>query len=120
MDCICYDKDRNNQVVNGPRWQLYVDGASNNYDSGACIVLITLEGHKICYALKLDFCATNNEVEYESLIHGLKIAREIREKAIQIYSDSQFVVNQVLEEFQTKVVRLAGYLDKLMGLLDYL
>lgn len=80
--------------------------------------MITPEGRNICYAMMLDFDATNNEAEYESLVHGLKIAREIGVKAVQIYSDSQLIVNQVLGEFQTKGLRLAAYLAKVMGLLD--
>lgn len=97
---------------------MYVDGASNDHNSGEGVVLITPEGHKICYTLKLDFGAINNEAEYESLIHGLKIAREIGVKALQIYSDSQLIVNQVLGEFHTKGVRLAAYLAKVMRLLN--
>ena len=76
-----------------------MDGASNDHDSEAGVILITPECRKVPYALKLDFGATNNGAEYESLVHGLKIAKEIGVKAVQIYSDSQLVVNQVLGEF---------------------
>lgn len=42
----------------------------------------------VCHALKLEFPATNNEAEYDALIAGLKIAKELRVKGLHIYSDS--------------------------------
>jgi len=58
-------------------WILYVDGASNVKGSEAWIILegpnnITLE-----QALKINFRASNNQVEYEALIAGMKLAREV-------------------------------------------
>lgn len=101
-----------------PKWKLYVDGASNNHDSGAGVILITPEGRKISYALSLAFKATNNEAEYEALIIGLKLAREIGINEISIHSDSQLVVNQVTGEFQAKCSRLARYLSRVKEILD--
>ncbi|GAA0145622.1 hypothetical protein LIER_05776 [Lithospermum erythrorhizon] len=48
-------------------WLLYVDGASNPADSGAVILLWSLEGHKIEYVLRFAFTAMNNEAEYKHL-----------------------------------------------------
>lgn len=118
VECKGLDEEKDDPAAVGSTWKLYVDGASNDHYSRAGVVLITPEGHKICYALKLDFGATNNEAEYESLIHRLKIAKEIEVRVVRIYIDSQLVMNQVLGEFQTKGVRLATYLAKVMGLLD--
>ena len=74
------------------QWKLYVDGARNEHCSGAEIVLETPEGRSLCYALRLEFPSTNNEAEYEALIAGLRIAKELNIKALQIYSDSQLIV----------------------------
>lgn len=55
-----------------------MDGASNDHDSRAGVILITPEGQQISYALRLAFKATNNKAEYDAVIIGLKLAREIR------------------------------------------
>ena len=45
--------------------------------------------------LRLQFPATNNEAEYEALIAGLCLAKEMGLQQLKVYSDSQLVVNQV-------------------------
>ena len=50
-------------------------------------------GEKVCYALRLQFPASNNEAEYEALIAGLRLAKEIGIKQVKVYSNSQLVVN---------------------------
>ena len=70
-----------------------MDGASNDTRFRAGIKLISLEGHKIHCTLHFGFKASNNEVEHEALIVGLRLAKELQARIIQIYSDSQLVVN---------------------------
>ncbi|GKV11644.1 hypothetical protein SLEP1_g22884 [Rubroshorea leprosula] len=47
------------------------------------------------HALKFNFDATNNMAEYEALLLSLQLALELKINAIQVYSDSQLVVNQI-------------------------
>lgn len=54
---------------------LYVDGSSTNKSASGRIVLVTLEGTELKYAVRLKFAATNNEVNYEALLTGLWLAR---------------------------------------------
>lgn len=95
-----------------------MDGASHDNDSGAGVILITPEGRRFSYALRLSFKATNNEAEYEAMIIGLKLAREIGISEISIHSASQLVLNRITGEFQAKCSRLARYLSKVKELLD--
>ena len=91
----CKDKgDSEEELTDNPpiQWKLYVDGARNNYCSGAGVVLETPEGRSLCYALRLEFPSTNNEAEYEALIAGLRIAKEMNVNVLQIFSDSQLIV----------------------------
>jgi len=69
------------------QWKLYGYGARNDYCSGDGIVLETPEGRSLCYALRLEFPSTNNEAEYEALLAGLRIAKELNIKVLQIYSN---------------------------------
>ena len=49
-------------------WKIFVDGSSTDEGAGAGIVLISPKDHKIHYALKFSFKASNNEAEYEALL----------------------------------------------------
>ena len=53
---------------------MYFDGSVMAPDSRAGVVLISLDGSRLCYAICLHFLASNNAVEYEALINGLCIA----------------------------------------------
>ena len=44
------------------------------------MLLISPKGHKIPYALRFGFKATNNEAEYEALFTGLRLAKEVKAK----------------------------------------
>ncbi|GKV42199.1 hypothetical protein SLEP1_g49636 [Rubroshorea leprosula] len=76
-------------------WTLYVDGASSSKGSRAGALLIGPEEYRSEHALKFNFDATNNIAEYEALLLGLQLALELKISAIQVYSDSQLMVNQI-------------------------
>ena len=111
----------NDEVITPARelWKLYVDGSSNENGSGVGIILITPAGSRFHFALRFSFKASNNEVEYEALLAGLRIAKGLRAKAIHCYSDSQLVVNQVLGEYQGRETKMAAYLEKAKAALEH-
>ena len=47
---------------------------------------------KLSYVLQIHFTASNNVAEYEALVHGLKVAKEIGIRRIQCFGDSDLVV----------------------------
>ena len=72
-----------------PVWLLHIDGSSASEGSGARLVLRGPQGPnetKISYALKFGFFASNNEAKYETLIVGLKLAKDIGAKKINFFS----------------------------------
>ena len=70
------------------QWTLYVDGASNDNGSEACMMLINLKGHKIYCAICFGFKGSNNKAEYEALIAGLRLACLLQAHNVKIFSDS--------------------------------
>lgn len=48
------------------------------------MVLLSPKGMKILYAIKLEFKATNNQVEYEVLIAGLNLALIMKVEEVHI------------------------------------
>ena len=81
-------------------------------------MLISPEGHKIRCALRFKFRASNKEAEYEALIAGVRLAKELQACNIQIYNDSQLVVNQVNGIYRAYGDKMAAYLEKAKGLME--
>ena len=80
-------------------------------------MLISPEGHKITCALRFSFKESNNEVEYEALLTGLRLAKEMKPGYLQIFSDSQLIVKQVTEEYQARGEKMVAYLKSAQVLL---
>ncbi|KAK1589529.1 hypothetical protein Q3G72_034984 [Acer saccharum] len=93
------------------KWQLRVDGSSNMHGNGAGVVVPTPEGDSVECAMRFDFKATNNQAEYEALIAGLKVCTILGADEVEIFSDSQVVVNQVLDEYQERDESMITYLE---------
>ena len=71
---------------------MYVDGVSNQKGSGIGLLLISLKKVIIENSLRLNFLATNNEVEYETLLIGMTMVQRMGGKSVKIFSDSRLVV----------------------------
>uniref|UniRef100_A0A2N9F1K3 Uncharacterized protein n=1 Tax=Fagus sylvatica TaxID=28930 RepID=A0A2N9F1K3_FAGSY len=76
-------------------WKLFVDGASNMRGAGAGAVLISPEGLILELVVRLGFLALNNEAEYEALLIGLRSAIRLGAEHLQVFCDSQLVVEQI-------------------------
>ncbi|XP_052199602.1 uncharacterized protein LOC127806391 [Diospyros lotus] len=100
-------------------WELFVYGSSSEHGSRAGVLLVSPEGHKIPYALGFGFKETNNEVEYEALLAGLRLAKEVKTERLKIFNDSQLVVCQVQGEYQEKGPTMVAYLQKVQELLHF-
>ncbi|KAL5579783.1 hypothetical protein UlMin_012225 [Ulmus minor] len=98
----------------GKTMEVYID---DMLCSGAGVILVSPEGVRLSCALRFCFKATNNQVEYEALLAGLRLAKEVSARHLLIYSDSQLIVNQVNSEYQAKGEKMAFYLEKAKELL---
>jgi hypothetical protein len=57
-------------------WTMYFDESKRVQGAGAWVVLVSPQGDKLKYVLKMSFLqASNNEAEYEALLHGMKMAK---------------------------------------------
>ena len=88
-----------------------MDGLSTSGGSGAGLVLQGPHETKVSYALKFGFEVSNNEAEYEALVAGLKLAKDIEVERIEILSDSMLVVQQLKREYEAKDEGMIKYLQ---------
>jgi ribonuclease HI len=56
---------------------MYFDGSYTLKGAGAGIVFIPPEGDILKYDIQLEFPATNNIAEYEGLVMGLRLAKDL-------------------------------------------
>nr|KYP42511.1 Uncharacterized protein Mb2253c family [Cajanus cajan] len=91
------------------QWVLRVDGSSNNQGSGAGIILEGPTGLALEQSLRFAFKASNNQAEYEALLVGLRLAREVGVQNLLCWTDSKVVSEQVNENFQVKDAQLLKY-----------
>jgi ribonuclease HI len=53
------------------------------------------KGEQLKYVLQIFWKVSNNEAEYEALLHGLRLAISLGIKRLLVYDDSAVVINQV-------------------------
>ncbi|GJV26936.1 reverse transcriptase domain-containing protein [Tanacetum coccineum] len=93
-------------------WVLFKDGASSTKRSGAGLVLIGPSGIEHTYALRLTFDSTNNEAEYEALLAGLRIAREMGIQKLAVKVESKLVASQINGNYVANSDKMMKYLAK--------
>ena len=81
---------------------MYTDGASSREGLGAGLILTSSEGEEVTYALRFDFHTSNNNAEYEALLAGLCLAKQMGAKAVMALTDSRLAVNQINGSFETR------------------
>ena len=102
------------EVVEDKKWIIHVDGSSTQHVGGIRVVLQSPKGDKLTYKVRLQYQATNNEVEYEALLKGLELAKSIEAESILILGDSQLVMGQVNRTCEAKEERMKKYLEKVL------
>jgi hypothetical protein len=61
-------------VFIGPHWTLFFDSSSRKQGAGVGVLLLSPHGDQFKYMVHLDFKATNNMADYETLLFGLSTA----------------------------------------------
>ena len=95
-------------IIEEEVWQMYFDGSSTVKGGGAGVVLMSPSKEHV-FAYKLDFLCSKNEVEYEALLVGLRAAKELGVKKLQVFGDSELVIKQSNGSYGVKSANLAMY-----------
>ncbi|KAH0737853.1 hypothetical protein KY290_036558 [Solanum tuberosum] len=97
---------------------MYINGAVHHGGAGAGVVFITSQEEILPFSFTLKQCCSNNVAEYQALILGLEMVVDMKQLNVQVFGDSQFVINQLLGSYEVKKPELRPYHDyaqKLIG-----
>lgn len=105
------------------RIRLYSDGAArgNPGPSGAGAVLVEPSGQVVDKLGKYLGIQTNNYAEYMGLLLGLKRARELGVREVEVFADSELMIRQLGGRYQVKSRSLRPLYEEALRLLkDFL
>ena len=71
-------------------------------------MVLKSQGEEHTFAYKLSFPYSINEVEYEALLAGLKVAKRLSIKRLKVFDDSKLVIKQVEGAYGVKNPSLAA------------
>ena len=69
-------------------WTLFFDGSSCKQGGGIGIVFISPRGASFELAFQSKPMTTNNQAEYEVILKGLQLPKEVKAESIEIFGDS--------------------------------
>jgi ribonuclease HI len=100
-------------------WTIFVDGSKRVSGAGAGVVLVSPQGDRMRYVLRMRFPnPSNNEAEYEAVLHGMRMAKACGATRIKIHGDSNLIAQQVMKECDATCANMIAYramYDKLEG-----
>jgi ribonuclease HI len=84
-------------------------GAVPNPGKGGCGYVIQYENKKIGGSIYLGQNITNNQAEYSGLLHGLQTCIKLGIEHLNVYGDSQLVIEQMNKRWKIKNEALKEY-----------
>jgi ribonuclease HI len=97
-------------------WTMYFDGSLKLDGGGAGVLFISPRGEQLKYVLQILWEVSNNEAEYEALLHGLHLVISLGIKRLLVYGDSLLVVQQVNKEWDCNKKTIDTYVQKVRKL----
>jgi hypothetical protein len=90
-------------------WRMHFDGSKTIHGLGAGIVLTSPKNDQLRYVLQIHFAASNNVAEYEVLVHGLKVSKDIGICRIMCFGDSDLVIQQCSSIWDAHDANMGSY-----------
>src|SRR4051812_12320491 len=75
------------------------------------MLLVSLQKHIIPRASSLMEPCSNNVTEYNVILIGLEVAKEVGARKLEAYGDSMLIVNQVRQEYEVRHEDLIPYYE---------
>ena len=77
----------------------------------------TSEGASFEFVFLTKPMTINNQAEYEAILKGLQLLQEVKAQSIEVFGDSQLIINQLIGLYECKEDTLKGYYDECQKLL---
>src|SRR5215204_5950174 len=88
---------------------MYFDGSKMLAGLGAGVILTSPTGDTVRYMLQIMYTDSNNIVEYEALLHGLRMAVSMGIQRLEVRGDSNLAISQINGDFDAKDPKMAAY-----------
>jgi ribonuclease HI len=92
-------------------WTVFCDDSWGTFGAGVAAVLVVPSKVRTCYAVKLDFSCTNNIVEFEALLLGLRKLKAMGIRRAILKTDSQVISGHMDKSSKARDPKLEKYLD---------
>jgi ribonuclease HI len=103
-------------IVEPIPWTMLFEGSSCGVGAGIGIILISPQGANYEFSIPIEKTSTNNQAEYQAMLKGMKLLREVNAE-VEIFGDSQLVINQLAGEYECKNDILRIYHEECLRLL---
>jgi ribonuclease HI len=100
-------------------WTIYFDGSKSQEGSGAGCILIDPKGKRYFLSYRLESECTNNIIEYEALVQGLKKAIDLNVKELKVFGDSEIIIRQVRNTIHCNSPHLKNYQQEVHRLMEH-
>jgi ribonuclease HI len=97
-------------------WAINFNGSLQLQGTGAEILITSPKGESFKYVLQMHFPASNNAVEYEALLHGLRISMALGIHRLKVLRNSLLIVNQANKEWSYLDDKMLQYCQELRKL----
>jgi ribonuclease HI len=97
---------------------MFFYGTCSREGVGAGVFFVSPSQETMSLSYKMEFETTNNVAEYESLVLGLRAAREMGIQEVAVFGDAELVVQQIRNAYQAKHPRLRNYRNEIWDLID--
>jgi ribonuclease HI len=99
-------------------WNIFFDGPFSSEGVGIGVVFVSPCQETISLSYKLEFETTNIVEEYESLVLGLRAAKEMGIEEITVFGDAELIIQRVINAYRAKHPRLRNYKNEVWDLID--
>jgi ribonuclease HI len=111
------DVDHSVGFVQLKLWELFFYGLVCSKGQGAGCVIVSPNDTFIDLSIRLEFACTNNQVEYEALLHGIDNLRDLGERDVDVFGESNLIVQQVKGDSQCLDGVLNSYRDRCLDII---
>ncbi|GKE74983.1 gag-pol polyprotein [Tanacetum coccineum] len=95
-------------------WRLYLSREANKEGSGVGMILVSLEEKTYSFAIRLNFSALDDNMNYEALLAGLFASANKGRKDLHVFVDSQILVDQVEGNRVLRTKETKKYMEEVM------